>query len=191
MGLVFWVNILVCVFYWETETINIRAIIEQYLLILIILLLCVCFLRPLLINCSGIVYLFLVPSWEHLTFSLGWSIPSSILCSANLVSRKSIYLFLWWNVFSSSIMICSFAGYNSLWSFRTCRTSIQDFWLSKFSLKNQILFWGTHLYIWCGHSLLKIVIAFLYFIFCILSIMWPGSYFCGPSFIFSMPLVFW
>jgi hypothetical protein len=62
--------------------------------------------------------------------SLSWSFPSRILCMVRLVDRYCLNLVLSWNILaSSSILIESFAGYNSLgWhlcSLRVCMTSAQ------------------------------------------------------------------
>ena len=64
--------------------------------------------------------------------SLCWSFPSIILCRAGFVERYCINLVLSWNILVSlSMIIESFAGYNSLdWhlcSLRVCVTSVQDF----------------------------------------------------------------
>ena len=57
--------------------------------------------------------------------------PSIILCRAGFVERYSVNLFLAWNVlFSSAVIIESFAGYSNLgwhlYSLRVYITSSQD-----------------------------------------------------------------
>jgi hypothetical protein len=70
--------------------------------------------------------------WCRSLLSLCCSFPSRILCSAGLVDRYCSSLVLSWNIFvSSSMLIESLAGYNSLdfhlCSLRVCMTSDQAF----------------------------------------------------------------
>jgi len=89
--------------------------------------LCLC-VSLLYFGCKEINFLAFPWVWFP---SLCWAFPPNILCRAVFVERDFINLFLSWNILdSSSMLIESFAGYNSLGSqlcsLRFCMTSVQE-----------------------------------------------------------------
>ena len=110
--------------------------------------------------------------------SLGWDFPSSALCKFGFVDRYCLNLILSWNIlFSPSMVIQSFAGYNSLglhlWFLSVCSTSLQDLLVFRvFIAKSGVILIGLLLYDTWHFSSAALNILSLFCMFSALTTIW-------------------
>jgi hypothetical protein len=109
-------SVSLCLFIGQLIPLMLRAIKEKWLLL------------PVIFVRGGIMFMWLFlwgVCWKKITFLffLGCSFPSNILYRAGFVEQYRVNFILSWNIlFSLSMVINSFAGYNSLaWHFHSQR----------------------------------------------------------------------